>query len=121
MHLRTDLQNLGKVKDGETPFYGVSPKMGSRLIHLYSKCTCALTLRFVFKVKDGETPPYAEAPEIPFPPQLLPGAFDSVDLRLEGDGCTWHRPTTLAGVLALKSSHPQARTLKSLCVVKVCV
>ena len=75
------------------------------------------------EVKDGETPPYASAPEIPFPPQLMPGAFDSVDLRLEGDGCTWHRPTTLAGVLALKSSHPQAQTLKSLCVgaLMVCV
>jgi len=61
------------------------------------------------QVKDGEVPPYASAPEIPFPPQLMPGAFESSDLRLEGDGCTWHRPTTLAGCLALKASHPQAK------------
>ena len=60
-------------------------------------------------VKDGEVPPYASVPEIPFPTKLLPAAFKSVALRLEGDGCTWHRPTDLAGCLALKASHPQAK------------
>ena len=61
------------------------------------------------EVKDGEIPPYAAKPEIPFPAQLMPGAFKSSDLRLEGDGCTWHRPVSLAGCLALKASHPQAK------------
>jgi len=60
-------------------------------------------------VKEGEVPPYASVPEIAFPTQLLPGAFKSAALRLEGDGCTWHRPTDLAGCLALKASHPQAK------------
>ena len=60
-------------------------------------------------VKDGEVPPYASQPEVAFPAQLMPGAFRSADLRLEGDACTWHRPVSLAGCLALKASHPHAK------------
>ena len=61
------------------------------------------------QVKDGEVPPYASAPELPFPCQLMPGAFDSTDLVLEGDGCTWYRPMTLQGCLALKAQYPHAK------------
>jgi xanthine dehydrogenase/oxidase len=61
------------------------------------------------QVAEGEVPPYAQVPELPFPPQLMPGTFDSTDLKLEGDGCTWYRPTSLSACLALKAAHPLAK------------
>ena len=58
------------------------------------------------EVKDGDVPPYWDRPEIPFPLQLLPAALPARPLKFVGARATWHRPSTLTGLLELKRSLP---------------
>ena len=57
----------------------------------------------------GKKEPPKPHTEVPFPPQLMPGAFESRNLRLESDGVTWHRPTSLRATLEIKKAIPFAK------------
>jgi len=61
------------------------------------------------EVKDGDIPPYWDRPEIPFPTQLLPAALPARPLKFVGSRATWHRPSTLTGLLELKRSLPSMK------------
>ena len=52
-------------------------------------------------------PPPPRSAEPIFPPELR--RRSPPELALEGPVAAWHRPSTLAGLLALKAKHPDAK------------